>query len=110
MSESRRDFLARTAAGLVGAAAAGPVLGKQQPSPEPTPSAAAGTPPAFGTAPPVGPEVGVATISEAEKLVRIELTPPEKKPRKKTVSMSRTRSERFASVSGSLRWFFTTSP
>ncbi len=78
MSGSRRDFLARTAAGLVGAAAAGQALGKQQPSPQPTPSSAAGTPPAFGTAPPVGPEIGVATIGEAEKLVRIEFTPPEK--------------------------------
>ena len=78
MSESRREFLARTAAGLVGAAAAGKALGKQQPSPQPTASSAAGTPPAFGTAPPVGPEISVATIAEAEKLVRIEITPAEK--------------------------------
>ncbi len=79
MSRSRREFLTRTAAGLVGAAAARRALAKQQPpAPAPTPASAAGTPPAFGTAPPVGPEVGVATISEAEKLVRIEFTPSEK--------------------------------
>jgi Asp-tRNA(Asn)/Glu-tRNA(Gln) amidotransferase A subunit family amidase len=79
MSESRRDFLARTAAGLVGAAAVAPALANQtaaapSPAPAPTPAAAAGTPPAFGTAPPVGPPVSVATFTEAEKLVRVEMT------------------------------------
>ena len=38
----------------------------------------AGTPPAFGTAPPVGPEVTSTTFTEAEKLVRVELTPAER--------------------------------
>jgi Asp-tRNA(Asn)/Glu-tRNA(Gln) amidotransferase A subunit family amidase len=77
MSRSRREFLARTAAGLVGAAAAGKALG-QQPQPAPTPEPAAGTPPAFGTAPAVGPEITVATVTEAEKFVRLELTPADK--------------------------------
>jgi Asp-tRNA(Asn)/Glu-tRNA(Gln) amidotransferase A subunit family amidase len=78
MSESRRDFLARTAAGLAGAVAAGTAFAEQQP-PSPTPTnPAAGTPPAFGTAPPVGPEIAPATITEAQKLVRLELTPDEK--------------------------------
>ncbi len=75
MSESRRDFLARTAAGVLGAAAAGRAATAAQaspPAPQPTP--AAGTPPAFGTAPAVGPEVSVATLAEAEKLVRVEMT------------------------------------
>jgi len=76
MPGSRREFLARTAAGLVGAAAAGKALGEQQPAPQTTP--AAGTPPAFGTAPPVGPEVTAATVTEAEKLARVTLTPAEK--------------------------------
>ncbi|HTY40571.1 MAG TPA: amidase [Thermoanaerobaculia bacterium] len=76
MSGSRREFLARTAAGLVGAAAAGKALAEQQPAPQTTP--AAGTPPAFGTAPPVGPEVTAATVTEAEKLARVTLTPAEK--------------------------------
>jgi len=38
---------------------------------EPTP----GAPPAFGTAPPVGPEVSPATFAEAEKLAQVEMTP-----------------------------------
>jgi Asp-tRNA(Asn)/Glu-tRNA(Gln) amidotransferase A subunit family amidase len=37
---------------------------------EPTP----GAPPAFGTAPAAGPEVSLATFTEAEKLVQVELT------------------------------------
>ena len=48
MSESRREFLARTAAGIVGAAAASAVVAEAQasaPAPQTTP--AAGTPPAF---------------------------------------------------------------
>ena len=79
MSESRREFLAHTAAGIVGAAAAGRIAAEAQtsePAPQTTP--AAGTPPAFGTAPPVGPEVTPATFAEAEKLVRVEMTPAER--------------------------------
>ena len=38
----------------------------------------AGAPPAFGTAPPVGPEVSPATFAEAEKLVRVEMTAAER--------------------------------
>jgi Asp-tRNA(Asn)/Glu-tRNA(Gln) amidotransferase A subunit family amidase len=37
-----------------------------------------GAPPAFGTAPPVGPQVSPATFAEAEKLVRVEMTAPER--------------------------------
>jgi hypothetical protein len=33
-----------------------------------------GAPPAFGTAPPVGPEVSPATFAEAEKLAQVEMT------------------------------------
>jgi Asp-tRNA(Asn)/Glu-tRNA(Gln) amidotransferase A subunit family amidase len=78
MSESRRKFLARTAAGVVGAAAASKIAQPQTSSPAPQTTPAAGTPPAFGTAPPVGPEVSPATFAEAEKLVRVELTPGER--------------------------------
>ncbi|HEV2064946.1 MAG TPA: amidase family protein, partial [Thermoanaerobaculia bacterium] len=78
MSESRREFLARTAAGVVGAAAASRSVAEAQASPAAQVTPAAGTPPAFGTAPPVGPEISVATIAEAEKLVRVELTPNER--------------------------------
>ncbi len=79
MSESRREFLARTAAGVAGVAAASRLAAEAQaamPGPQVTP--VAGTPPAFGTAPPVGPEVSAATFAEAGKLVRVEMTPAER--------------------------------
>jgi len=76
MQESRRNFLAQTAAGIIGIAAAseaGEALAQTEPA-----APAPGTPPAFGTAPAVGPEVTTATIAEAEKLMRVELTPAER--------------------------------
>jgi Asp-tRNA(Asn)/Glu-tRNA(Gln) amidotransferase A subunit family amidase len=78
MSESRRKFLARTAAGVVGAAAAGRLAAGAQAALAPQVTPVAGTPPAFGTAPPAGPAVSVATFAEAEKLVRAEMTPGER--------------------------------
>ncbi|HEY7112523.1 MAG TPA: amidase [Thermoanaerobaculia bacterium] len=80
MPKSRREFLSRAAAGIVGAAAAGRTARAFQaetgaPLPAPTPEA--GTPPAFGTAPPVGPEITTATVGEAQKLARVELTAAE---------------------------------
>ena len=78
MRQSRRKFLARTTAGLVGAAAAGKAIAERQPlAPDPPVTPVAGTPPAFGTAPPVGPEITVATVAEAQKLVRVEMTTAE---------------------------------
>ena len=82
MAETRRDFLARSAAALAAAAAAAPNAAslastastEAAPEPTPTPAPAGGTPPAFGTAPPVGPEITTATVAEAEKLVRVEMT------------------------------------
>src|SRR5271155_3956662 len=69
MSGSRRDFLAHSTLGLLSVAVAAHA---QEPTPqEPTP----GAPPAFGTAPPVGPEVSATTFAEAEKLVQVEMTP-----------------------------------
>ncbi|MFN7997924.1 MAG: amidase [Bryobacteraceae bacterium] len=68
MSKSRRQFLRRASASLLSAAAARE-LGAQKPE-EPPP----GAPPAFGTAPPVGPEVTPSTFAEAGKLVQVELT------------------------------------
>jgi len=68
MSKSRRQFLARTSLGLFGAAAAGPSKA-QKPAELPP-----GAPPAFGTAPAVGPEVSPATFAEAEKLMQVELS------------------------------------
>ena len=63
MTKTRREFLAETSLGLVGAA----VAGAQQQKPGEPP---AGTPPAFGTGPAVGPEVSAGTFAEAEKVVQ----------------------------------------
>jgi len=67
MSRSRRDFLAKGSLTLMAAALAA----KNAPAQTPTP----GAPPAFGTAPPVGPAVSVETFKDAQKLVQIEMTP-----------------------------------
>ncbi|MGA3187798.1 MAG: amidase [Bryobacteraceae bacterium] len=71
MSKSRRKFL-NTSFGLIGVTAActrkPPASGELPP----------GAPPAFGTAPSVGPEVSSNTFSEAEKLVQFELTAAER--------------------------------
>ncbi len=75
MPKTRRDFLTATAAGALGLAV-GPRADGQTPPPQATP--AAGTPPAFGTAPAVGPEISPATIAEAEKLMRVSLTPKDR--------------------------------
>jgi len=57
-------MMALGAAGLAGC------KDTKQAAPNPTP----GAPPAFGTAPAVGPEVSTATFAEAEKLVQAPLT------------------------------------
>jgi Asp-tRNA(Asn)/Glu-tRNA(Gln) amidotransferase A subunit family amidase len=74
VSKSRREFLVRSTAMLASAAAAAQQppgkdasAAKSQQTPE-------GTPPAFGTAPAVGPEVNSATFAAAEKLVQVDLT------------------------------------
>src|SRR5215472_2025940 len=79
MSQSRRQFLTSTSMGLLGAAVASRGKMQQTPAtPAQTPEPAPGTPPAFGTAPPVGPMVSSATFAEAEKLMRVEFTPAER--------------------------------
>jgi Asp-tRNA(Asn)/Glu-tRNA(Gln) amidotransferase A subunit family amidase len=67
MAKTRREFLTRTSLGLVGAA----VVRAQQQKPGEPP---AGTPPAFGTGPAVGPEVSPDTFAEAEKVVQVEIS------------------------------------
>jgi Asp-tRNA(Asn)/Glu-tRNA(Gln) amidotransferase A subunit family amidase len=71
MSNTRREFLAKTSLGLV-AVAAVPRLDEH--AQDPSQQTPAGTPPAYGTGPAVGPEVSNSTFAEAEKLVRVELT------------------------------------
>ena len=69
MSNSRRQFLNRASVALMASAAACR-RASQTPAAPP-----AGEPPAFGTAPPVGPPVSPATFAEAEKLVQFPLSP-----------------------------------
>jgi Asp-tRNA(Asn)/Glu-tRNA(Gln) amidotransferase A subunit family amidase len=72
MSKSRRQFLRGASVGLV-ATAAGCRKAAQK-----TGELPAGAPPAFGTAPEVGPRVSPSTFAEAEKLVQVELSPAER--------------------------------
>jgi Asp-tRNA(Asn)/Glu-tRNA(Gln) amidotransferase A subunit family amidase len=64
--------LTHTPLALLGAAVAS-YAQTQNPAQQQTP----GAPPAFGTAPAVGPEVTPATFAEAEKLVQVQMTPAE---------------------------------
>jgi len=73
MTQSRRDFLAKTSVGLVGTAMAAKTVGAEQV--EANPCKTPGAPPAFGTAPATGPEVSVETFVEAEKLVQVSMLP-----------------------------------
>ena len=82
--KTRRDFLAATGIGLLGATVSaegitspaasgvGAAIARQDPRPLPA-QEPAGMPPAFGTAKPVGPQVSAETFVEAEKLVQVEL-------------------------------------
>jgi Asp-tRNA(Asn)/Glu-tRNA(Gln) amidotransferase A subunit family amidase len=69
---SRRKFFTRSSLALLGAATAcrnsAPTSGELPP----------GAPPAFGTAPEVGPDVSPATFAAAEKLVQVTMTGPER--------------------------------
>jgi Asp-tRNA(Asn)/Glu-tRNA(Gln) amidotransferase A subunit family amidase len=70
MSGSRREFLTYSSLGILAAA----MQARAQAPAEQTQELPPGAPPAFGTAPPVGPEVSPATFAEAEKLVQVEMT------------------------------------
>src|SRR5712671_2366763 len=72
MSKSRRQFLAVTSLGVLGAAA---TYSSRAQNPSDLPP---GAPPAFGTAPAVGPEVSSSTFAEAEKLVQVEMSANER--------------------------------
>lgn len=71
MSKSRREFFTEAALAVL-------AVSVPCPAQEQTPAAPPGAPPAFGTAKPVGPEVSSATFAQAEKLVQVELTEPER--------------------------------
>ena len=74
MSKSRRQFITQTPLALLGAAVAGYA---QNPAEQQPQQQTPGAPPAFGTAPPVGPEVSPETFAQAEKLVEVELSAAE---------------------------------
>ena len=84
---SRRAFLKHGSLGLAAAAVgchAAPETSQQPAAPSTTPASPTGSltpgaPPAFGTAPPVGPEVSAVTFTEGEKLVQVTLTEAERK-------------------------------
>ena len=79
MASSRRQFLTRTALGVAAIGIGDRARAADTPvdHAKATPSAAT-SPPAFGTAPPVGPDVSAATFAEAEKLMQVKLTPAER--------------------------------
>src|SRR5947208_16401537 len=72
MSKSRRQFLVNAALAYFGASLIPSVHAQQTTEPPP------GMPPAFGTAPPVGPEVAPTTFAEAEKLMQVQFTAAER--------------------------------
>jgi len=78
---TRRQFLIRAPLGVLVAAAA--CRNEPAPAEAPTTTAQAtpttpGAPPAFATAPGVGPQVTPATFAEAEKLTQVTMTPAER--------------------------------
>jgi len=69
---SRREFLGQLSLAIAGATVA--AHGQAQSSSQP---ATPGAPPAFGTAPAVGPEVSAATFAQAEKLIQLDFSQAE---------------------------------
>ena len=78
MSKSRRDFLVHASMCLAGTSLASAVQTPESQKPKPPSEAAPGMPPAFGTAPPVGPAVSEETFADAGKLVRFEMSDQER--------------------------------
>ncbi len=72
MSDSRRNFLGSASAALLAAATSCRQTTQQTAAPP------AGAPPAFGTAPDVGPPVASSTFAEAEKIVQFPLSPADR--------------------------------
>ena len=80
MENSRRKFLTNTSLGVLAAMTGCHKDTAKTDNALPATSATAppGAPSAFATSPAAGPEVSAATFSEAEKLVRVELTEAER--------------------------------
>jgi Asp-tRNA(Asn)/Glu-tRNA(Gln) amidotransferase A subunit family amidase len=73
---TRRQFLITAHMGALAAMAA--CRGEEQATPTSTPPTTAGAPPTFGTGPVSGPPVSAATFAEAEKLVQVTMSAPER--------------------------------
>ena len=73
---TRRQFLLTAPLGVLGAIVLSPMALADDHANAQTPPP--GAPPAFGTAPIVGPEVTPTTFAEAEKLVQVTMTPAER--------------------------------
>src|SRR6185312_10194759 len=73
---SRRQFLIQAPIGILGALVA--CRSDEQAADTHPATATPGAPPAFNTAPPVGPEVSPATFADAEKLVQVSMTDAER--------------------------------
>jgi Asp-tRNA(Asn)/Glu-tRNA(Gln) amidotransferase A subunit family amidase len=87
MSKSRRQFLTEASLTVLGATIAARAEAQTPDTKKPadqkaeTPTsqpATPGAPPAFGTAPSVGPEVSTATFAEAERLAQVQMTAAER--------------------------------
>ena len=82
MSKSRRQFLTEASLSILGATVASRVEAQapetKKPAEQKPETPTPGAPPAFGTAPSVGPEVSPATFAEAERLVIVQMTPAER--------------------------------
>ena len=81
MEQSRRQFVTRTSLAVLAAAAASR---QGAANPADTPAGSAPSPPpdapsAFATSPAAGPDVSPSTFTQAQKLVRVELTEAELK-------------------------------
>ncbi len=74
MAKSRREFLAKSSMGLMAAALTTKASAGQTPAAQ-APVATPGAPPTFVSATPVGPAISVDTLTQAEKLVQVEMTP-----------------------------------
>ncbi|WCE05972.1 amidase [Pseudoxanthomonas sp. JBR18] len=77
--KTRRDFLTQAPVGLLGAVVAGSAAaqtGAQPPATSTPPPP--GSPGAFNTAPPVGPKLDTATFAQAEKLMQVTMTEPQR--------------------------------
>lgn len=80
MQKSRREFLTHASLGVLATLAASRASAANVPDAPAGPAGAPpGTPSAFATAPPAGPEVSTATFAAAEKLARVKMSDSELK-------------------------------